>query len=94
MQKHITIAALAAVISLGGLQGQTAQAYAPEGDLMRIKGYSPEVIEATDSQRSRQEWRQPSAPRMAPIEKFFHNIYYGDWTGGVDDFGSQVIRDR
>jgi hypothetical protein len=46
----------------------------------------------TDMQRSRQEWKQPTAPSKSPVEHFFYNIYYGDWTGGVDDFGNQVIR--
>lgn len=93
MPKHITLTALAA-LGLFSMSFQAAQAYAPEGDLLKIKGYSPEVIEATDNQRSRQEWRQPAAPKLKPLEKFFHNVYYGDWTGGVDDFGSQIIRDR
>lgn len=93
MPKHITLTTLAAIAVLS-MGSQMAQAYAPEGDLLKIKGYSPEVIEATDSQRSRQEWRQPAAPKLNPVEKFMHNIYYGDWTGGVDDFGSQIIRDR
>lgn len=74
--------------------GHAAFAYSPEEDLMKIKGYSPELIETTDTQRSRQEWREPSAPRRTPMEKFFHNIYYGNWTGDVDDFGSQIIREK
>ncbi|MDX2084209.1 MAG: hypothetical protein SFZ03_02335 [Candidatus Melainabacteria bacterium] len=74
-----------------GLEGRV-WAYAPEADLMKIKGYSPETIQSASLQRSRQEWRQPAPPRMTPKEKFFHNLYYNNWTGGVDDFGSQIIR--
>ena len=67
-------------------------AFAPESDLMKIKGYSPEVILATDQQRSRQEWRNPTVSKRSPTEKFFHNLLYGNWTAGIDDFGNQVIR--
>ena len=70
-----------------------AHAYAPEGELLKIKGYSPEVIQTASVQRNRQEWKEPSAPKMSPTEKFFHNIYYGDWMGPVDQFGSSVIRE-
>lgn len=98
MKEHsqkVAFAIAAGVILLGScLTGNQALAYAPEGDLMKIKGYSPEVIDTANSQRSRQEWREPSAPKQTPMEKFFHNIYYGNWTGGVDDFGSQVIREH
>jgi hypothetical protein len=84
--------ALGAGILLTHFVGSQALAYVPEGDLLKIKGYSPEVIETADHQRSRQEWKEPSAPKQSPMEKFFHNIYYGDWTGSVDEFGSQVLR--
>ena len=69
-------------------------AYAPENDLMKIKGYSPEVIQLTETQRSRQEWKEASAPKLGPVERFFHNIYYGEWTGDIDQFGSGVLRDK
>jgi hypothetical protein len=74
--------------------GQSAPAFAPEGDLMKVKGYSPEVIKVTDQQRSRQEWKEPAILRQKPMEKFLRNFYYGEWTNGIDDFGSQVIRDN
>jgi hypothetical protein len=74
--------------------GASAWAFAPEGDLMKIKGYSPEVIQATDTQRSRQEWREPSAPKLTPMERFFHNVYNGNWTNDIDEFGSTVLRDH
>lgn len=96
-QKTFTIAfgiALGAGILFSSLAVSPALAYAPEGDLLKIKGYSPEVIETANSQRSRQEWKQPSAPKQTPKEKFFHNIYYGDWTGSIDEFGSQVLREH
>lgn len=83
------IAATAAMILTG-----PAFAYAPEGDLMKIKGYSPEVIQTASMQRSRQEWKEPSRPTKTTVEKFFHNIYYGNWMGPVDDFGNEVIRDN
>ncbi len=85
--------ALATSVLILNFAGQ-AQAYAPEGDLMKIKGYSPEVIQTANLQRSRQEWKEPSTPTKGPVERFFHNIYYGDWIGPVDDFGSEVIRDN
>lgn len=90
---RITKTSLLLGLAMAGA-ASVAHAYAPEGDLMKIKGYSPEVIEVTDIQRSRQEWRQPAAPKRTPVEKFFHNIYYGDWMGGVDAFGNGVIRDN
>jgi hypothetical protein len=71
-----------------------ALAYAPEGDLMKVKGFSPEVIQLTETQRSRQEWKTASAPKMSPTERFIHNIYYGDWTGDIDEFGSGIIREK
>ncbi len=71
-----------------------AFAFAPEPDLMKIKGYSPEIINTMQTQRSRQEWRQPPAPVLSPVERFFHNIYYNEWTGSIDEFGSQVIRSK
>lgn len=67
-------------------------AYAPDGDLMKIKGYSPEVIQTANQQRSRQEWKEPSVQTKSTTEQFFHNIYYGNWMGPLDDFGSEVIR--
>jgi hypothetical protein len=89
------------IFSLGLLVGaatlglnHAALAFAPEGDLLEVKGYSPELVQLTDQQRSRQEWRSPSIPKQTPVEKFFHNIYYGEWTESVDDFGSQVLRDH
>ncbi|MBY0403041.1 MAG: hypothetical protein K2X66_04025 [Cyanobacteria bacterium] len=69
-------------------------AFAPEPDLLKIKGYSPEVIHTTEVQRSRQEWRVPPVPRLSPMERFLHNIYYNDWVGSLDEFGSQIIRYR
>lgn len=81
----------AGLVLLGASVGQ-AFAYAPEGDLMKIKGYSPEVIETATIQRSRQEWKSPSTPTKSPTERFFHNIYYGQWISPVDDFGSSVLR--
>ncbi len=82
------------VVLAGGLVmlAQSAMAFAPEGDLMKIKGYSPELIQVADKQRSRQEWRTPSIPKQGNKERFLHNIYYGDWTGSMDDFGSGIIR--
>ena len=79
-------------IGMGLLFSSKCFAFAPDSDLMKIKGYSPEVIQVADQQRSRQEWREPSTLRQSPVERFFHNVYYGEWTEGVDDFGSQVLR--
>lgn len=83
-----------AAIALMMLGGGLAQAYAPESDLMEIKGYSPGLIEAINTQRSRQEWREPEAPKRTTVEQFFHNVYYNNWTGSVDPFGSGVIRNN
>jgi hypothetical protein len=87
-----TVTTLAFVLAGFVASHGLAFGYAPEPDLMKIKGYSPEIIKTTDVQRSRQEWRQPPAPDMTPKERFFHNIYYNNWTGSVDEFGSSVIR--
>ncbi len=100
MLSKLTLSKIAAGIAVGAgvilssLNVSPALAYAPEGDLLKIKGYSPEVIETANSQRSRQEWKEPSAPKQTPMERFFHNVYYGDWTGSVDEFGSQILREH
>ena len=86
------LAATGILMALLAVTGSQAFAYGPEGDLLKIKGYSTETIQAVDIERSRMEWRQPAAPRMSPKEKFFHNIYYGDWIGEVDDFGNTTMR--
>ncbi len=85
---------LSAIVLAGIALGGQALAYSPENDLMKIKGFSPEVINLTETQRSRQEWKEASAPRLGPVERFFHNIYYGDWTGDIDQFGSAILRDK
>lgn len=92
MLKTVTVRGLALGVAVAALWTAQALAYAPENDLMKIKGYSPETIQAMDTQRSRQEWREPVAPKRGPVQKFFHNVYYGNWIGDVDEFGSQVIR--
>ena len=69
-------------------------AYGPETDLLAIKGYSPETIRVTTTQRSRQEWKEPAPPRRTPVENFWHNLYYNNWTGSFDDFGRSIIRDN
>jgi hypothetical protein len=69
-------------------------AYTPDEELMQVKGYSPELITVTDTQRSRQEWKQPVTPTLSPKQRFLHNIFYNNWTGSVDEFGSQIIRER
>jgi hypothetical protein len=79
-------------LGMGLLFSAKSFAFAPDSELMKIKGYSPEVIRLADQQRSRQEWREPSTVRQSPVERFFHNVYYGEWTDGVDDFGAQVLR--
>ncbi len=80
-------------LSLSAFLAQgVSQAYAPEDDLLKIKGYSPELIRMTDTQRSRQEWREPQAPVRTPVENAFHNIFYNNWTGSFDEFGSNIIR--
>lgn len=71
-----------------------AFAYAPEDQLLETKGYSPSLIDTISKQRSRQEWREPSAPRRTPMENALHNIYNNDWTGSFDEFGSRIIREN
>jgi hypothetical protein len=78
----------------GSVTAQSALAFSPENDLMQLKGYSPEVIQLTGLQRNRQEWKEAPAPKLSPTERFFHNIYYGDWTGDIDQFGSSVLREK
>jgi hypothetical protein len=92
MSLPLKSALLTVTLGMGLLFSAKCFAYAPDSELMKIKGYSPEVIQVADQQRSRQEWREPSTIRQSPVERFFHNIYYGEWTNGVDDFGNQVIR--
>jgi len=71
-----------------------AHAYTPEGDLMKIKGYSPELVETTNVQRSRQEWRTPSVPKRSPFQQLLHNIWSGNWSDDLDPPGFSVIRDH
>ncbi len=93
--KPVLLTALVAGVGVAALlHGAPALAYAPEGDLMKTKGYSPEVIQLAQTQRSRQEWKMSAAPKMTPTERFFHNVYYGDWTGDVDQFGSMILREQ
>lgn len=94
MKRLITRTALALVCMASViLSAVSAWAYAPEGDLLKIKGYSPEIIQTSGTQRSRQEWREPSPPKMSPFRRYLHNIYRGNWTEGVDEFGSTIIRE-
>jgi hypothetical protein len=90
-QPSLKIALFALPLALAGLCLH-ASAFEPDGKLLKIKGFSPEVVKVADIQRSRQEWKEPAVPRQSPVEKFFHNVYYGEWTGGLDEFGSQVLR--
>lgn len=94
MKKMILTGMLAAGLVMSCVAVQQASAYAPEGDLMRIKGYSPLIIDTANTQRSRQEWREPQAPERTPFENFFHNVWYNNWTGNFDEFGSTVIREN
>jgi hypothetical protein len=90
--KMMTRRATLALFMIGLTAGTSAWAYAPENDLLKIKGYSPEVIQTASTQRSRQEWREPAPPKLSPTARFFRNIYTGNWTDSVDEFGSTVIR--
>lgn len=81
-------------ISLAFLLQGVSLAYTPENTLLKVKGYSPEVVDSANQQRSRQEWKSPSVPQRTVKEKLLHNFYYGDWTDGIDDFGAQVIREH
>lgn len=85
---------LTGCMTLHPLMAGMALAYAPEAELLKTKGYSPEIINTMEAQRSRQEWRQPPAPILSPIKRFMHNIYYNEWTGSIDEFGAQVLRER
>ncbi|MEM0951994.1 MAG: hypothetical protein AAGI66_07620 [Cyanobacteria bacterium P01_H01_bin.74] len=73
---------------------QLAHAYNPDANLLQVKGYSPEVVEITNQQRSKQEWKAPAIRRRSPKETLLHNIYKGNWTEGYDGFGAYVIRDN
>lgn len=90
--KWALVAAVMVVASLSA--SPTALAYEPEIDLLAIKGYSPQNIDAIQLQRSRQEWKEPSAPLRTPIQQFWHNAWQNDWTGSVDEFGRSVIREQ
>jgi hypothetical protein len=84
---------LGVILAFGTMAlASSAFAYTPENDLMKIKGYSPEVIQTANQQRSRQEWKEASVQTKTTTEKFFYNIYYGNWMGPIDDFGSDIIR--
>ena len=83
-----------ASILLNAAVALPALAYAPEPELMQLKGYSPEVVSTAQDQRKRQEWRQLGVQTMTPMERFWHNIMYNNWTGSVDPFGSQILRER
>lgn len=71
-----------------------AFSFAPEDELMKIKGYSPMMVKLVETQRSKQEWRDSGAPVLTPAQRFVHNIYYNNWTGSMDAFGSEQLRER
>jgi hypothetical protein len=63
-------------------------AYTPENTLLKVKGYSQEVVNSTEHQRTRQEWKTtPLQPQPTAKEKFLHNLYRGDWLESLDDMG-------
>lgn len=72
---------------------QQAFAHEPDPMLLRIKGYSPELIRFSNVQRSRQEWKEPVPQALTPIEQFMKNVVSNNWTGSFDEFGYEVIRD-
>lgn len=84
----VLLAALSCVTS-----GLHAVAQEPDPMLLKIKGYSPELIRYAGVQRSRQEWKEPPPPSQTPMQRVLHNIYYSKWTDSMDAFGSNIIRD-
>jgi hypothetical protein len=71
---------------------QAAHAFTPDPELLKIKGYSPAVLRVAEVERARMEWREPPQPLLPPKEKFLQNVMWNEWTGSVDEFGSQIIR--
>lgn len=84
---------LLTALALVCLSPAPALALAPEVDLLQVKNYSPQTIRIIEMQRSRQEWKEPASPLRTPAQAFWHNVWYGDWTGSLDDFGSGLIRE-
>ena len=84
-----------ALLTLGLIGwGTVANAYAPNPDLLKVKGYSPETISAITTQASRQQWQAPDAPARTPKEQVKRNIFINDWAGNFDPFASIRIRER
>ena len=65
---------------------QQAFAVEPDPVLLRIKGYSPELVRFA-------EWKEPVPQSLTPGQRIIKNIIYNNWLGSMDEFGYEVIRD-
>ena len=63
----------------------------PDSDLLKVKGYSPEVIYHTGRQTLRQEWQPQQTPYRSKWEQLRRNLWRNDWTGALDEFGSPSL---
>jgi hypothetical protein len=70
-----------------------AEGLPPEPTLMNAKGYSPELITATSSQRLRQEWQPQAKPYRTWWQQLKRNVSRNDWTGQLDQFGAPSFKD-
>jgi hypothetical protein len=67
-------------------------AFTPDVEIMNLKGYSPETIQATMAIRSRAEWRGISPSPRPPFQKFMYNLLHGKWVDTIDEPGHDIIR--
>jgi hypothetical protein len=91
--KGLASLALLLTLTFAAVSALSASAQEPDPMLLKIKGYSPELIRYAGVQRSRQEWKEPPPPSQTPMQRVLHNIYYSKWTDSMDAFGSTIIRD-
>jgi hypothetical protein len=85
------VALLVVAVATIGL-ANTSQAHSPDAEHLVRKGYSPEMVEATQVARSRIEWRRVPPPKTSPFKKVLKNIWTNDWTGSIDEPGYTTIR--
>ena len=70
------------------------QANTPSTEFLQQQGYSPEMIDMTNVQQSRAEWRGVAPPRRSPAKQFFYNIWTNNITDNIDPMGYTQVRRR
>ncbi len=88
----ITYALFAFLCGLSLVLPTASFAFTPDVEILNLKGYSPETIQATMAIRSRAEWRGTSPSPRPPFQKFLYNFIHGKWIDTIDEPGHDIIR--